>query len=381
MNRKHDLLLGESQTTLKKLRKAKEAYKAAWFYIWIGLAVGFALVGIEHLVDDVILGIKFFTERDWAKYPLQVVAFILGHLGIGFIVSSIAVFFYEWGAHIKETVELSGRLVGSLNQVRSMMEALNLNQNLKDLNVAHAKQRLPYCIHSLIGGIDRNDKEDHLLTAAEQCEKLVLAISNLWEKKTWANDQYIKFIANHLKEFVVHNAEAFSNLPNGLQIFHVPPTAAQMADEVLTLQMQAMGNGDIYAVISDLASWQGRQLENLFSETRVSIEERDVQIKRVFNMLPYIDPSTNIPGRIRETLQKHLAASRTWKGRTAAAKYEIKFLWPEGAKLLRSKHAYNPDDIRKLHFGLFIHSLDNGKEVVRFTVTEPDLSDMLGHAQ
>src|ERR1044072_9184193 len=73
------------------------AVKSALLYTLMGVIVGILLLWWQHYLEEI-------------HYPFVYCIKFLEHLGVGFIVSAIAVFFYEWGAHIKDTVELSSKL-------------------------------------------------------------------------------------------------------------------------------------------------------------------------------------------------------------------------------------------------------------------------------
>src|SRR3954465_2340023 len=85
----------------EKLKKAREAYKAARFYMWIGLIAGFALLGARRLLDYLTVLIPGWAGAEHQSiaqgfiWSARGLAFIFEHLGIGLIVSAIAIFFYE----------------------------------------------------------------------------------------------------------------------------------------------------------------------------------------------------------------------------------------------------------------------------------------------
>ncbi|HEX8844313.1 MAG TPA: hypothetical protein VF791_06700 [Pyrinomonadaceae bacterium] len=359
----------------EKFKKAGAAYKSARFYMWIGLISGFALLGLNRLLEHLAerKPVVESAERqaaggslDWLLHGL---AFIFEHLGIGLIVAAIAIFFYEWGAHIKETIGLSTRLTGAIEQTKHMMEAINMNERLNNLNKGTAEIKLVWCLDTLIGGPARHitAKPEYVRKLIDNCQNLVFSLASLRRQNDWGSEQYLTFISNHIEKVVGHNAEAFSKLyeKTGEQHFMVPPTAAQMADEILAAQMQSLNKGGRYDVISDLPSWQGTQLNHLHKATRCAIEENDVQVRRVFNLM------RGTPKGTKEILLRHLEHSQKWRGQTKQAVYEVKILGVGAYKKLKQR-GHSLDSIEKAHFGVFI----NGAEKVRFKVTEPDLSDM-----
>jgi hypothetical protein len=363
-------------TRWEKLKKAKLAYKSARFYVWIGLTAGFLLLLAQRSLHWTARWLP--TTRSNLDHPdlinatvwiATAFAFILEHLGIGFIVAAIAVFFYEWGAHIKETVDLSSRLSSSIEHTKEMMNAIRMNERLSELNVKRAEERLGYCLDTLIGGASNSgaEKPKYLTDAICNCKNLILALASLQSHDTWGREQYVTFISNQIEKVVGQNAEAFSKLyeKKGEQHFTFPPTAAQMADEILALQMHSLNTDGKYDVISDLPSWMGNQLSLLNRATKAAIEEHGVQCRRVFNLI------RGTPKGTKQQLLRHLQSSEQWRGKGANGGYEVRILSVAGYEKLKAR-GYPSKRIVDAHFGIFI----KGKNFVRFKVTEADLSDM-----
>jgi hypothetical protein len=382
-----------SLTNWEKIKKVVDAFLSAWFYILVGIVIGFTGLIIERVLNFVVgnrlldKAEGFLVEHQWLNDSsgkwlvvgltvcFEIIGFISEHLGIGFIVAALAVLFYEWGAHLKETVELNKRLIGSLAEAKVIIKSLNLTEILYTRIETNTTRGLKKCLDTLIIGPTCPKDSQHLQDASSKCENLILAISSLREPARWCNKQYIEFLTKHIDEVVGHNARALSSLRSGPRDFHVPPTAARMADEVLAKQMEAMEEGDRYDVISDISSWQPPQLGTFFEKTEAAVTQRNVKVRRVLNFLPYArgSRSRSLPLKCEEILKRHLEASENWKGRTAEASYELKILWPKGLEtLLEDARVNQLTNMETLHFGLFIHR----NECVKFSVTEIDLSDM-----
>ena len=370
------------------------AFISSWFYTTVGLVIGFGLLATQKLLvqwsEPAAVSHEF-----WAGL-LHLLATISEHLGIGFIVAAITVFFYEWGAHIKKTMALAAGLTRSIDQIeetktiitrndevaaalaqtKRLMESLGLTERLyKDIDKA-TRFNLKVCLNGLIGGASK-PRSEYSDRAIESCERLILAIQKLRQDGAWGNDKYIEFITKHISDVVGHNAEGLSNLRrNGnKQDFRVPPTAAGMAAEILSKQMEAMEEGDSYDVISDLTSWQDSQLDELLSTAETAVKSDKVQIRRVFNLLPYTIRGPfkkTLPAKYDEILETHLKASEMWKGDKGIGCYLVKILWRDGYESLRKDPRWRNTEIERLHFGLFGHT----DESVKFSVTKSDLSDM-----
>lgn len=381
------------QTATQAGKQLGPTFIAAWFYTTVGLIIGFGLLAIEKLL--ILWSGPPQTDHKFWHESLHFLAFISEHLGVGFIVAAIAVFFYEWGAHIKQTMHLAARLnrsirrideaktlidrsdevAGALEQTKKLMDSLHLTERLYEAIDKAARLNLKRCLDQLINGPLRT-RTEYSEKAVESCERLVLAIKKLREERAWGNDKYVEFITRHVVGVVGHNAEALSNLNrNGnKQDFIVPPTAAAMAADILSRQMEAMEEGDRYDVISDLTSWQDSQLMELRTTTRMAIKNDKVKVRRIFNLLPYTRGpfKRKLPAKHNEILEDHLHAAETWKGDKGHGSYEIKILWRDGYDCLHRNPHWRNTEIERLHFGLFTHM----DESVKFSVTRSDLSDM-----
>src|SRR5438034_8212722 len=76
--------------------KAGQALVNAGLYVLAGLLVGGGLLTLHEYLPPSI--------PELARKLIE-------HLGVGFLVSAIAVFFYEWGSHAKEMRETNLRLL------------------------------------------------------------------------------------------------------------------------------------------------------------------------------------------------------------------------------------------------------------------------------
>ena len=369
------------------------AIRSALFYTFVGLVFGFFFLVAWKALDFSASLIR--PKQELIADLFLSIGFVLEHLGIGLIVAAISVFFYEWGAHIKHALDLSARLVQSIGQIEEtttllersdqltedlkqtklLVESLKLTERLYTEINKSTKLNLGACLNSSIGGPIK-DRPEYLNNAVQSCENLVTAIMKLRLDNLWANNKYIEFISKEIDEFVGHNARAFSDLqPNrGAQEFKVPPTAAQMAVEILALQMEVLEERDRYDVISDLSSWSDVKLDRLFDSTMQAVTECDVEVNRVFNVLPYLwrGYDRDLPTDVKDILIKHLNASDCWRGKKGTGCYRIKILWPEKHAKLKTDNRVKNINIPGLLFGLFVHA----GQCIKFSVTKPDLSDM-----
>jgi hypothetical protein len=139
-----------------------------------------------------------------------------------------------------------------------------------------------------------------------------------------------------------------------------------MADEILSLQMQAMQKEDYYNVMSSLPTWKDKQLHKFHEETQEAIK-RGVVVRRIFNRLRYPEAEENLSlNETRRILQSHLANTRNWNEK---GKYEVKILSAADLKKDESLR----DWAHTAHFGIFKH----GNESICYGVKQADLSHMM----
>jgi hypothetical protein len=266
-----------------------------------------------------------------------------GHLGAGFIVSSFAVLLFEWRSEAQRVLRLAERLA--------------------EVSRAEGREGLKRVLNTLIGS--RTDLPAGL-DIEESCEKVVLAISELLDRRVRISDQYVGFIASLQRRLISGNLEAFVSLSRGqLAEVIVPKTAAVLAQDVLTAQIRALGEGDRYDVISDLRTWINGQLNHFQQATEKAITENGVRVRRLFN-LAHASLHGLSASQFNEIVNLHRESMRLMLQRDPAnPAYEVR--WAD-ASLLRQ------DDGSRLHFGLI--TLRDG-DGLRFDFPETDLSRII----
>lgn len=308
------------------------------FYILMGALSGLGLVILQE-----VFHIK--AQPGWR----HIAGLVIEHTGLGLFVSSIAVFGYEWRSNAKRAMDLSQQLV-ELRQ----MEGMNAIQRGLVAVFGDEEHAVPENLKKGITGL----------------KKVIVAIEGLNKSKSWANQQYIGFVAD-LIETARSNAENLSFLDDkkvDWKDFIVPVTAADLADNFLAKHMRALTINDKYHVISNFSSWQGDQLKNLHEATKIAVEN-GAEIIRVFNLLSLANE--NIPVELAKTiLEKHLAAAKEWKG---VHGYTVKVFGQAQFNKLKKLHTHADIGISmQSHFGVFIH----GEEIICVMVKDPNLSKM-----
>ncbi|HEX5736472.1 MAG TPA: hypothetical protein VF131_26815 [Blastocatellia bacterium] len=366
------------------LERLGPAFRSVWFYTIVGLAIGFLLVLIAYGLERPAVYPEPVKEG-----AAHIIAILLEHLGMGFVVSSLAVFFYEWGAHIKHALYLSDRLNKGVLQINSIEQRTNLSIRLADIIEkkllpvfdATGEQHLKHSLEILLAQ-EMQSPPEYLPKLIENLTRLAKSISNIQHDNSWAKDQYIDFISYLLKEVVVENALTLKNVSEklgeqrGEYQFKVPPTGGEMADKILAAHMNALVKGDGYDVISHLTSW--KHLKSFHKETEKAVTERQVQVRRVFNLLRHYPVQLPLD-EVKNVLNNHLQNMKNWKNKEGNPLYWVKVLGDD--ELLKSSSNLR-DNISEKHFGIFKYaaksegSKKNEGLNLRVNVHKPDLSDM-----
>lgn len=325
-----------------------EAWRASRRYVGWGLlwAVVLLLAGkaLDLLAHQLAWseGIRF-----WLVSPLTSLA---EHLGAGFFVSAIAVYFYEWGAHAKKLIDVFVKSQRELEKQEAITNAQSreaLQRGLQDLLAVE-------------------DSKPHHREVANILYDLVHATAGLCRSQSLADERYVKVVTSMLKE-AQQNADALRTLDEADENSFIISSASVLADTILASQMSGMGRGDMYNVVSDFASWQRGQLAGFREETRQAVE-RGAKIRRIFNLLH--EGACNIgEAEIRKILMAHLRDVEE-SADLKAGTYQVACFGERELRNLPEQYHY---DARREHYGVFAQ---DGK-ITRFEVRELDLSRMV----
>lgn len=310
------------------------AFKSTWPYTLVGLAVG---IGIAWLPDAFPL---------CARPPLKL---ILEHVGVGFIVSAIAVFFYEWGAHTKKALELSEQLSSTIRN------------DLVPIALATGEVALLRGLESLLKE-SSSVGHQYVPVIITEVDLLVKAVRRLQQDGIWVREQYIQYIAETLAT-IRSNSECLASLQDEkVHNFVVPPDGLDPVDKVLAAQMNSLDEEDSYDVITNLISWRARRLSGLVLATRSAVKTRRVGVRRVFNPLFHVEMSGP---EVRQILAEQLKEAAE-----LGELFQVRILFEEHVNASDSERlkafAWNS------HFGLFIH---NGKKL-HIELKKLDLSEV-----
>lgn len=320
-----------TSSRFRRVGKAGQALRKTWPYVLVGLLVGGGLLTLHEYLPHSVPELS---------------GKLVEHLGVGFLVSAIAVFFYEWGSHAKEMRETNLRL-------------LEWEQSLPEENLGRS-------IRKLFG----EDAESPLsLQASElsvQCSNLILHFAYLLaHRETWANHEYLGFLSNFLSKFLVSNSEAFCSLPaKGECRVVMPSSAIRSASDLLERYVNTMGQGDSYRVVANMAAWSSDELGQFHARASTAIT-KGVTIKRVFNFTQDYGVKFQL-GDVIKVLKQHVEEIEQ-----SGESYQAKVLGQ--AELRMSNSVVLRERIRQAHFAIIKHA-DRG---VRLRFEGSDLGNLL----
>ena len=300
-----------------------EVSKSEWFIVLLGMTIGVGFILIPHYFSSLL-------------DQHHTTGLVIEHLGLGFIVSSIAVFGYEWRSHARNVIELSKKLHKSLEDVERIRKTMILSKAQVDVLTTSAEEALDSSLKVYIG--------EDWAALREDLKALINAVYHVQQHKTWVRDRYLKVVQWLLHESVVDNAQSFVYLtdqhPHGEQHFKVP-IPPKIADQILTTQMELMERGDTYDVISDITSWRDNALDEFRKESLRALLE-GVKVRRVFNRFRLDLPISTDPAygemckKTADTLREHLRYSKEYRG------YEIRILGPTELVIILKQEKGNP---------------------------------------
>lgn len=353
--------VGELATALFRINLTKEisdlvnTIRFSAFKVGLGFTSGTILIILRHHWDP-MMGNKVFG--------------VIGeHLGMGLIVASVAVFGYEWRSQSKEAMELSKRLVVSIDEVRKAKKEIALVDGLLRIVGDKGLAQLDTVLVSILGEESRNFIED--------LKSLVDSVFTIQSRETWMKYAYVDFIKKLFNEYIVSNAKELRHVNDGGKgHFILPSTAGLTADSLLAAHIRKAIAGDSYDVISDIGSWRDSKLK-VFEKDSDDAVARGVTIRRTFNFFLHGHPDSrdhsfkDICDRTIRTLIVHKDKAFKSNG-----KYQVRFFWTEERKEFQALTDSSLSvDAQHWHFGLFKRNAAP-QVVTRFKVERTNLSDM-----
>lgn len=342
-----------ADTEEKNFRRASRAVGS---FAVIGFTIGMLAISAEEW----LLHYEPLPPEPWRHY----LALLLEHGGLGLIVSSIAVFGYEWRSHAKKAFELSEDLNASIDELAAIKE-----QMIK-LQSAQGWLAFEQSILELFGSDEsRSRLRNHILL-------LVKSACDLKTKQNANTVQYLNVISWLIGETVVENAKTLVSLSNDTEAewyYKVPTSSAKMAARILGAHMKVMQPGESYDTISDVRIWENSQLKYFTEKTEEAVK-RGVKVRRAFNLCTLEipkhdgDETRRALDRINGIITEHLELQKKSGGN-----YTVRFFSPGSAHKVQAQTSRKITDIQGANLGLFRNV--PGK-IIRFVVEDVSLSTM-----
>jgi hypothetical protein len=344
----------DNRTLFDKVKEAgrelRPTFRTAWPYVLLGVLVGGSLLLTAYLlVKSGRLIDSGFEAR------------VLEHLGVGFLVSSIAVFGYEWSGHINKTLNVGDRLREEVARIHLIREDVG-------------RSAIERGFQEILSADDQSAQDaENTIDVVHHFMAIVDSVRHLNDQK---NSTYIKFVSVMLDELIINNAHTLVEIGHyeGNVERHFKLDSVACAVKLLTAQIDSMGRktkdaendlvqrSDEYLVVSDLISWKDDRLADFQEATKNAIG-RGVKVKRVFNLLR--DERELAWEEVSHILKQHCKDAKDIAG------YEVRYILDNRG--LRKRSAENIDLVKQ-HFGLFVQG--DSRSTLRIEVKEPDLSDL-----
>ncbi len=256
-------------------------------------------LGVVLLILGALTRESLSTSKERSVF-LEVLEFLLSHLGVALFVAGWAGIGYEFFAHYKH---LQDQIV-TLFKINRRLAASQLYAVLEKLIPIEHDARNS-------GGVRRDLRADIAET--------VLAIARIESQPIKASEVSLKFIWR-LQRYARDAAVALETKDE--HILKLPTTSAALADEILAGQAASMVDGDTYDVVSDFSTWRNDQLPQFWAALKKSIEDKNVTVRRVFCYFSH--DADLIHKEASEILRSHWClAEATIRGAPLLGKYYV----------------------------------------------------------
>lgn len=302
------------------------------------------LANWELIVGGVVLGVTlaFVSHLNIPGKGVDVLLEVLGHIGHGLVVSSIAVLAFEWVAEAKKAQALTWALIR--------------------LMTSGQMEKLENALGMLLGGESQRFKSVALFTSY---------VSALRTTPNWARDAFLEFLGSGARALAL-NARDLSKLCRETQAAEPSFTRfaltlqhpGKVADRLLKKLLVSLPRGSSYDAVSNALIW--RDLTD-FQKAHEDAVTAGVRIRRVFVIF---QPSDDIvpDDQAINTVYHHFELSSKWGTGKGDARYEMRFVTQK-----RYKEAA-PTLYAKLNFGVFVPPIAAGKPVA-FDVKADNLTE------
>jgi hypothetical protein len=324
---------GLSTSLPRLMRQVRLALFPTALPLVVGLMAGFSLVILAYY---------------YARSPhpsLGVVATAIESLGIGCIVASIVLFFYEWRDQPRKTKKLIAMLSDAIEKSSS--------------------DTLDRSLRYLLGKGDEIPTE-YVRDVIFDIKSLIEAVVRLRNGSHWAITAQVRVLSKLIRD-VRQNAESLTMLDTGARANFSVPRPAELVDNILAANMQALEMGDSYEVVSSLSTWRGGELRMLQKATEEAILRRNIPVRRIVSVFHHEGLPTD---EVKDTLLHHLGYAGELNRKRGRGGYQVKLVGDE--ELARSTSRFSRERAKDANFAIFRH----GTETLTVMINSEDLSDL-----
>lgn len=317
-------------------RRIKFRYVPAGFIFGVVLIIPSVFVEVTHATRFSTIAWKTFTET-------------LMHVGVGFIVASLAVLAYEWGSETKN--------------------ALLLGWGLRRILTAQGRE-------AVVNGLKVTLPGDEILR--NEIIALVDYAAALRQHGDWGKTAYLDFLTA-LAGIITQTTRNLSSLgtaatlePNADNPISLRlPEPGTLADSMLCGLLGKLESGDDYYAVSNARIWP---ILPKFHDAHIPAIRRGVNIRRIFVVF---DPSDTVltANDTVKIIYGNFIDSKTWSSiYTRAVRLFKRRLTPGYQMKIMTRATYRqlaPELEKLLHFGVFRRKSDTS---LVFDVKSDDLS-------
>jgi hypothetical protein len=280
---------------------------------------------------------------------------VLKEIGMGLIVSAIAVFGYERLNRLHDEFKRRKLEEGTFKSLDEAVKALTSGMHPpEEVYKSALQQLLP--------------KELRIREMIERFTNDVIAIGN---QKTVYREQHLAFVAWLLEKTLVEITHSLADLHNGIMRRseyyvwnHTNLDSSLVAPHILTYTMESIQvSGGSYDSISNVLFWEGDRMLTFFDETEKCLQ-RGLRIRRVFNVTNFDRDQQLRTAKFKiakDIVQRHLELQKKYKN------YSIRFFGEKihtdgliSVKLtLPATLQFLTDKFPAITYGMFRHSPGN----------------------
>lgn len=348
------------------------------------------LVGVSFLLGVSLAGASIFINP--APYEgtnptlykaVGLLGLIMKDVGLGLIVSAVAVFGFEWMSHLNQALERTDKLTLAIAEVAKIKNELGAVENLRG-----QLESLKTESHRYFDALSRNAQTSYSTliegifseaTDASFKKPLESIFRNaiiLKQSRSAFIPSYMNFLGWFL-ERTAQYTESLCDLSRRKQnptFTYFPPSGRDVTSQLLGNHVDALQEGDEYLTLSNPEFWVGTSFYFFWQRTKEALN-RKVSVVRVFNLSKY-ESMNDVSGSIRTVLLEHQKYAHSFDT------YYVAFMWKkcfeeaEANLLDKISEKRKNVGLKDYIFGLFKHVEHGRSEIIRFRAIGDHISQM-----